>query len=53
MGNQIASKITLREAIEKKKVTFLWTLSVGGGVAQPHSIAFGGVFTNFTEANVG
>ena len=37
----------------KQKVTFLWTLSVRGGGAQPHSIAFGGVLTNFTEAIFG
>ena len=42
---------TFREAI--KKVTFLWTLSERGGGAQPHSIAFGGVFINFTEAIFG
>ena len=36
----------------QKKVTKLQTFSVrgGGGGAQPHSIAFGGVFPNIIEA---
>ena len=33
-----------------KKVTKLRTFSVWGGGAQPHSIAFGGVFPNIIEA---
>ena len=37
----------------QQKVMFLWTFSVRGGGAQPHSIAFRGVFTNFTEAIFG
>ena len=40
-----------REAIYKK-VTKLRTLSVRWG-AQPHSIAFGGVFPNITEVIFG
>ena len=35
---------------QSKKVTKLRTFSVRGGGAQPHSIAFGGVFPNTTEA---
>ena len=33
-----------------KKVTKLQTLSARRGGAQPHSIAFGGVFPNIIEA---
>ena len=33
-----------------KKVTKLRTFSVWGGGAQPHSIAFGGIFPNITKA---
>ena len=40
----------LREAINKKKSRFYGHFPYG---AQPHSIAFGGVFTNFTEAIFG
>ena len=54
----VFAKYSMREANRKQKIMFLWTFSVrGGGVgegrgglAQPHSIAFGGVFTNFTKA---
>ena len=42
----------VREAILNKKSCFYGHFPYGGG-AQPHSIAFGGVFTNFTEAIFG
>ena len=35
----------LREAIIKKKFCFYGHFPYGGGGAQPHSIAFGGVFS--------
>ena len=38
-----------REAITKKKSQNCGHFPYGGG-AQPHSIAFGGVFPNITEA---
>ena len=41
--------LSLRDAINVNKVTKLWTFSVRGGGwgAQPHSIAFGGVFPHY------
>ena len=49
------AKSTIKASLGKgsllyKKVTKLQTFSVLGGGAQPHSIAFGGVFPNITEA---
>ena len=46
------SHTILKEAITKKSQVSMDTFRRGGR-AQPHSIAFGGVFTNFTEANSG
>ena len=40
---------SLREAIPKEKSQNCGLIPYGGG-AQPHSIAFGGVFPNITEA---
>ena len=40
---------SVREAINKKKSQNCGHFPYGGG-AQPHSIAFGGVFPNITEA---
>ena len=42
--------IELREAITEKKSQNCGLFPYGGGGAQPHSIAFGGVFPNITEA---
>ena len=47
-----ANRNKLREAIPNKKSRFYGHFPYGGG-AQPHSIAFGGVLTNFTEAIFG
>ena len=40
----------LREAINAKKSQNCGLFPYGGGGPQPHSIAFGGVFPNITEA---
>ena len=47
-----SSQHCIREAIPNKKSRFYGHFPYGGG-AQPHSIAFGGVLTNFTEAIFG
>ena len=39
----------LRESIEKKSRKAMDIFRTGGGAAQPHSIAFRGVFPNITE----
>ena len=56
VASQAAATINLRTLLlaqgsqQRKKVTKLRTFYVWGGGAQPHSIAFGGVFPNITEA---
>ena len=40
----------VREAIPKEKSQNCGPFPYGGGEAQPHSVAFGGVFPNITEA---
>ena len=42
--------IIIREAIRKRKAQDCGPFPYGGGGAQPHSVAFGGVFPNITEA---
>ena len=42
--------VFIREAIKAKKSQNCGLFPYGGGAAQPHSIAFGGVFPNIIEA---
>ena len=49
-----AKTVSLRESIHKKSDVSMDTFRTGGvGGGQPYSIAFGGVFNNFTEAIFG